>query len=157
MNPRQQPPGRSYEGCNASVPLPGKWNAAQVAEYKIQLQQESDDMDETLHLRMAARGAPGPKFRRGTPRRTEPSFRPYFVAEFAAIVERANTTGSPTEAVRPDATIAVNNGSHPDRQFLQVRRTRPEPIPWGSAPPQAEEVCAYDRVPGRRSNFRVNE
>jgi len=107
-------------------------------------------MDEALHVRMASRGAPGPKFLRGTPRRAEASCRPYSVAEFAAIVERANTTGLPPQAVRPEATIAINNGSHPNRHFLQVRRSRPEPMPWGSAPPQAEEVCAYDRGPDRR-------
>jgi len=107
-------------------------------------------MDESLHIRLLLRGAPGPKFRRGTPRRAEPSCRPYSMAEFAAIVEKANTTGSSQPAKRPEATVAMNTGSHPDRPFLQVRRYRPEPIPWGTTPPQAEEVCAYDRGPDRR-------
>jgi len=128
--------------------MPGKWHQVESAEeFKAHQQREWDEMDEVLHLRMSSRGAPGPKFRRGTPRRAEPSCRPYSVAEFAAIVEKANTTGSPPQAERPEATIAI----HPNRQFLHVRRTRPEPIPWGSAPSQAEEVCAYDQGPGRRS------
>jgi len=93
------------------------------------VERESDAIDENLHLRMSLRGAPGPKFRRGTPRRAEPSCRPYSIAEFAAIVEKANTTGSPPQAIRSEATCAINTGSHPDRQFLQVRRYRPEPIP----------------------------
>jgi len=111
---------------------------------------ESDAIDESLHIRMSLRGAPGPKFRRGTPRRAEPSSRPYSIAEFAAIVEKANTTVSPPAAIRPEATIAINTGAHPDRQFLQVRRYRPEPIPWGNVRPQALEVCAYDRGIDRR-------
>jgi len=105
---------------------------------------------ELLRNRMASRGAPGPKFRRGTPRRTEPSCRPYSVAEFAAIVEKANTTGSVPKAVGPQPSVAMTSDTHPDRRCLQVRCPRPEPIPWGRAPPQAEEGCAYDRAPSRR-------
>jgi len=114
------------------------------------MERESEAIDKTLHLRMSLRGAPGPKFRRGTPRRAEPSCRPYSIAEFAAIVEKANTTVLPPPAIRSEATIAVNTGAHPDRQFLQVRRSRPEPIPWGNTRPSAEEVCAYDRGLDRR-------
>jgi len=105
---------------------------------------------ELLRNRMASRGAPGPKHRRGTPRRTEPSCRPYSVAEFVAIVEKANTTGSLLKAVGPQASVAMTSETHPDRHCLQVRRSRPEPILWGRAPPQAEEVCAYDRAPSKR-------
>jgi len=38
-----------------------------------------------------------------------------------------------------------------ERLFIQAKRSRPEPIPWGSSPPDAAEVCAYDRGVGRRS------
>jgi len=105
---------------------------------------------ELLRNRMASRGAPGPNFRRGTPRRTEPSCGPYSIAKFAAIVERANTTGSLPQAVGPQASVAMTSDTHPDQRCLQVRRSRPEPTPWGRESPQAEEVCAYDRGPDRR-------
>jgi len=151
MNTRQKPPGRSYEGWNPALsPDVSKgWTYMDEEEkrvdknHRLYIQRKTDDEDAVLHMREMTRGAQGPKFRRGIPGRAEPLCRPYSVAEFAAIVEKANTTSSPPEAVHPEATIAINNGSHPDRQFLQVRRARPTLTPWGSAPPNAEEVCAY--------------
>jgi len=150
----RNPPGRSYDGWLESdepPPVQSEWTptTAQQAECDKYVQMSNDAANEALRIRYATRGAPGPKHRLGTPRRAEPSCRPYSVAEFAAIVERANTTGAPPQAVGPQPPVEMYSGSHP-RQFLHVRRSRPEPIPWGSAPPQAEEVCAYDRGPGRR-------
>jgi len=126
----------------------GEWTQIQAAERDREKQRAVAIETELLRNRYATRGAPGPRFRRGTPRRTEPVCRPYSVAEFAAIVERANKTGALPQSVGPQPSVTMN--AHPDRHLAQVRRTRPEPIPWGRAPPQADEVCAYDRAPGRR-------
>jgi len=137
--------------CAERATIPDYKSAESVKQRADDAAQKLTDF-ENAHLRnrYATRGAPGPKFRCGTPRRAKPLCRPYSIAEFKAIVERANATGSPPQHDGPHTSVAIDGGSRTNRPFIQVTRSGPEPIPRGRSPPQADEVCAYDRRTGRR-------